>query len=197
MIATSTIVQQAFREMEMSPIASFGDDSEQAVAAEEQYAEAMRLCLEVGDWSFASTLAYLSDAELPFGSYADPDLPHFFQLPGNLVKLREIGSPPNSVRYRRDRDGLRCAAPAPLRVRYTSLISDETELPASFRLAVALQLAVLLAPRWLGTASKIDRMKQAFQVQLKKAAREDSRTASDVRYDDQSLTGDWAGSSTR
>jgi hypothetical protein len=195
-IATSTIVQQAFREMELSPPSSFGDESEQALAAEEQYPEAMKLCLEAADWSFASVFAFLSESDLPTGSYSDPDLPHFYLLPGDLVKMREICNPPNSVRFRRDRDGLRSEAAAPLRLRYTGMVEDETQLPASFKLAVALRLAVLLAPRWVGTASKTDRLMQAHMMQLKKAQREDSRTASDVRYDDQPLSGDWAGTST-
>lgn len=196
-IATSTIIQQAFREMELSPPASFGDDSEQAVAAEEQYPEALKLCLEQADWSFASVLVFLSESDLPEGSYEDPDLPHFYLPPSDMLKMREIGNPPNTVEYRRDRDGLRCAAAAPLRLRYTGMVTDETTLPASFRLAVALQLAVLLSPRWLGTTAKIDRLKQAFEIKLKAAMREDGRTASDVRYDDQPPAGDWATNSSR
>ncbi len=195
-IAASTIAQQAFREMELSPLNSFDDDSEQAQAAAEQYPEALGLVLETADWSFASVLAELSASDLPLGSAVDATLPYFYAPPGDAVKVRECGPERQNIRWRRDRDGLRSEQAPPLRLRYTAMIADETQTSASFRLAVALQLAILLAPRWLGTATKIDALKRNFEMKLKKAQREDARNASDARYDNQPETEDWANGST-
>lgn len=188
-IAASTIAAQAFRFMELSPISSFADDSEQAQSAFEQYPLALNTCLEACDWSFASTFAALPPA-LPGPTVTvDPDLPHLFQLPEDVVVLREVGQ--GGTRWRRDRAGLRADEPGPLRVRYTGRITDEANLPAMFQTAVALRLAVLLGPRWLGTQSKMDSLRRDADVALKQAMRADARQASTVRYDGLPDQGDW------
>jgi hypothetical protein len=188
-IAASTIAAQAFRELEMAPISSFADDSEQAAAASEQYPQALNMCLAAADWGFASVFHTLSASDQPTDSTIDPDLPQFYTLLGDVIVLREVGD--RYTRWRQDRDGLRSDTGAPLRIRYTGTVSDEASLPARFQLAVALHLASLLAPRWLGTASKVQDLSKRAGIALKQAAREFSRSASDARYDGLDEQDDW------
>lgn len=186
--AAAAIAAQSFRLMELSPLSSFADDSEQAQSAAEQYPEALQIVLEAADWSFASVLASLPEASLPAGAAADDTLPHAFQIPHDCLAIREVR---NCARWRADRDLLRADAGAPLVLRYTGRISDETRLPATFRLAVAWRLAALLAPRWLGTASKVQRLEDGAAEALRAAMRQDARQASAARYDGRPPQPDW------
>lgn len=181
-IATSTIVAQAITALEIGEVSSLADDTPEAQMAAEFYPEAMRLCLEAGrsEWSFAEHLVQLPElAALPADHLADPDLPHVFALPADLVVLREVI---DTCRWRRDSLGLRTDRAGPLRVRYTRVIGNEDRLPASFRTAVALQLAVLMAPRWLTTQSKRAQLQQDLGLALQNALRSDSRQASQRSY---------------
>lgn len=189
-IAASTIAAQAFRFMELSAISSFGDDTEQALAAQEQYPVAMAQCLEANDWSFASVLAFLPQVTPGPTVAADTNLPYLFALPGDVVTLREVGDG-RSTRWRRDRAGLRADEPGPLRVRYTGQIDTEAALPAGFQTAVALRLALLLGPRWLGTSGKMETLRRDADAGLKAAMRIDARQASSARYDGLPDQGDW------
>lgn len=190
-IATSTIAAQAFRLMEKSPIASFADDSEEAQAAAEQYPIAMQMCLEACDWSFASYLRELPEiAALPDGVPPDTDLPYNFARPGNCVALREVGDA--FTGWRLDAEVLRASDPAPLRVRYTGTVANEAALPALFQTAVAYTLAALLAPRWVGTRTKVSDLNDMAATMLKRAMARDGGQASAARYDGQLDTGDWA-----
>lgn len=189
-IATSTIASQAFRFMELSPISSFADDSAQARAAAEQYDVALGMCLEACDWSFASVRADLPElAALPGGAAADADFPFSYALPGDCVVLREVVDP--LARWRRDRDLLRADTSGPLTVRYTGQTPNEAGLPATFRTAVSYQLAALLAPLWMGTASKLATLEQSAAGMLRQAMRMDARQASPARYDGRPMEGDW------
>jgi hypothetical protein len=196
-IATSTIVAQAWRFMELSPISSFDDDTEQARSAAEQYPNALRECLARADWSFASIVASLPEAIRPQTVAEDPDLPHFYQPPSGLVLLLEVGAP--GTTWRLDRDGLRADTPAPLRIRYTGEITNESILPAAFQAAVALRLALLLGPRWLGTQSKLRILESQFDIELARAKKHDSRSASGQRYDNNTFasSNDWSQDATR
>lgn len=189
-VATSTIVAQAFRLMELSPVSSFGDDSEQAAAAAEQYPVALDICLEACDWSFASTLADLPAlAALPDGVAADARLPHTFRLPGDCVTLREMVDP--SAHWRRDDDLIRADRGQTLTIRYTRRIVNENAASASFRTAVAYQLASLLAPRWVGKASLQQGLADGAQLYLKRAMSDDRQAASSERYDGRPEQPDW------
>jgi hypothetical protein len=95
------------------------------------------------------------------------------------------------TRGRRDREGLRADEAAPLVIRYTGTVDNEAALPATFQTAVALALAVLLAPRWLGTQSKAEALRADAARILKQAMREDARMASEARYDGGPDQGDW------
>lgn len=185
--------------MELTPPSSLDDDSEKAAAANEQYDIALRMCLEAADWSFASTLAFLPPAVLPDAEAADPDLPYIYTLPGNLVRLHEVGD--IDAAWRLDIiDGnqtIRADQAAPLRVRYTAKIENEARLPATFQTAVAAQLALLLAPRWQPTTSKISMIADQHAQLLREALRRDSRMASQSRYDGQPDQGDWVTEARR
>lgn len=188
-IAASTIAAQAFRFMELSPISSFDDDTEKARDAAEQYPVALQTCLEACDWSFASVMVFLPELAATAEHAGDPDLPHLYALPGQVIVLREVGD--SGTRWRLDRGLLRTDAAAPLRIRYTSQLTDEGVLPATFRTAVALHLAALLGPRHLGTSSKIEAIEQRAARALKAAMGNDARNASTARYDGLTEQADW------
>ena len=86
-IATSGIVAQAFRLIEMSPLSSLGDSGEQAAAAEEQYPVALEACLEACDWSFARRVARLQQVA-PDPVALDPALSFEFERPVALLVVR-------------------------------------------------------------------------------------------------------------
>jgi hypothetical protein len=186
-IATSGIAQQAFRLIEQSPISSFGDDSEQAQAATEAYPEALEMCLEHADWSFASTpltLVALTEAS------NDPELSFVFQRPADLLHVREFH--PRAATWRLDADRIRADVPAPLWIRYTRRAEDESRMPAMFRTAVAYVMASLLAPRFTTSINRAAELADQGQVYLRRAARVDARNASGHRYDGLDRQGDWA-----
>ncbi|MDZ7919982.1 hypothetical protein [Rhodoferax sp.] len=181
--------------MELSPISSFDDDTEQARSAAEQYPNALAQCLALSDWSFASQLAMLPAAALPVNNVTDPDLPYFFQAPSDMIRMREVGDA--CTVWRLDRDGLRTDSPGPIRIRYTATVTNEAILPASFQTAVALKLALLLGPRWLGTQSKLADLSRRFEMEIATAKKNDARSASAVRYDaGAGAGGDWSNHST-
>lgn len=188
-IAAATIAAQAFRFMELSPISSFDDDTEQAQSAAEQYPNALLHCLEAADWSFASVFANLPQKVPGPLDATDERLPFLYALPGDLISFREVGD--RHTRWRVDLLGLRADQAAPLPVRYTCTITNEAKLPATFRTAVSAQLAVLLAPRWLGTSSKIEALKGDAPGYLKAAMRQNTRQASEARYDGLDDQDDW------
>lgn len=195
-LATSDIVSLAFLAMEKTPPASFGDDSEEAALTARLYPTALDRCLEVSDWSFASTYANLPPLVLPPGAAPDPALPDTFALPGDALRLHEVGQ--GNVRWRIDKIGDTRAlrsdwGDGAMPIRYTARIENETLLPAAFREMVALQLAVYLAPRFLGTQGKTEVLKRDLAAAADKALREDSRNASEARYDglDPSYSVDW------
>lgn len=206
-LATSDIVSLAFLAMEKTPPASFGDDSEEAALTAQLYPTARDRCLEKGDWSFASVYAELPLLTLPAGAAADPALPQTHALPGDCLRLREVGD--KYTRWRLDKIGdtpaLRSdwgtgsSAGNTLPIRYTARIENETFLPASFRQAVALQLAIYLAPKFLGTQGKTETLKRDLAEAMDEAQREDSRTASEARYDglDPQYSDDWVTEARR
>ncbi len=193
--ATSSIVAQAFRCMEVTPPSSLDDDSQKAAAAKEQYDVALRMALEAADWSFASTLVALPLYTLPLAAAADPDLPYSYSLPGDLVRLHEVED--GSVKWRRDAVALRANVAAPLRIRYTAMVTNEAALPATFQIVVALQLALLLAPQWLTTVGKIERLEGAHARALTEAKRQDARMAAQARYDGLEDQDDWVTEARR
>lgn len=192
---TSDIVSMAFMAMEKTPPASFSDDSEEAALTEKHYPTALQSCLEECDWSDASVWANLPQITPGPTVGADPELPYLFQLPGDCVKGRQVGD--GFTKWRIDKEGLRADCPAPLSLRYTSRDISEARMPSSFREAVSLKLAILLAPKFLGTSGKIEALKRDFQDVLKNAQRKDSRTASEARYDGLPDEGDWVTEARR
>lgn len=190
-IATSTIVAQAFRFMEMAPISSFGDDSEQAQSAADQYPVALDECLEACDWAFASRYVELSAlTALPAGEVQDPVLPYVYVVPGDCIKIREMAD--KTVRWRRDGTLIRADQAAPLALRYTFRVQNESLLPSLFRTAVAARLAFLLAGRWVGNTQLQARLEGLAEARLKSAMKATSDDASLHRYDGRPDQPDWA-----
>ena len=191
-IATSNIVAQAFRYMEMSPISSLGEGSEEAQAAAEQYPNAIAMLLEIADWSFASVARTLPVvAGLPAGLADDPERPYLFVLPGECIALREVGDPRDMVTWRLEKSFLRADHSGPLPVRFTAQISNEEKLPAGFRNAVSLQLAALLAPRWVHSHTKTQGLEDRLQRAIAAALHADARMASPERLE-RGSSHDWA-----
>lgn len=181
-IATSGVAAQAFIFVELGPVSSFGDDSDQAQDGARAYAEALEATLAGTDWSFASRRASLPPVEIE-NLTADPELQHVYALPPDCLSVRRVGD--WELRYRIDADGLlRTTALPPLPIRYTARIWDETKMPASVRLVIALHMAGLLAPRWLGSQTKRDQLDRQHRAALAEARRQDADQASQERYDD-------------
>lgn len=195
-VETTRIAQLACLTLERSPPASLEDDTDLARDLLAFYPDARDRCLEAGDWSFASTLVYLPEvSDLPDGYAADSDLPYLYAVPPDARRLLEVGT--GLHRWRRDGVGIRADAPAPLRLRYTAAEPAESQWPAEFRTAVAMALAVLLAPRWLQTASKADNIERRAAQALKQAMRNHAADASQARYDGLTDAGDWVQEARR
>lgn len=190
-IAAASIAAQAARFMELAPISSFADDTPLAQDMADQYELARLGCLEACDWSFASRAVTLPP-RVP-GTYDhDDDLPYAFSLPGDCARLIQVVD--DWTRWRIDGRLLRADAAGPLRIRYTADITDEMSMSASFRTAVALRLAALLSPRWVGAETKIAALEDRASRALKEAMRLDARSASIERYDGgDPATTDWVG----
>lgn len=195
-IAASTIAQQAFRLMELSPLSSFADDSEQAAAAREQYFPALDMMLESYDWSFARRVAQLPPATLAAPEIADPDLPHTYELPADLLQLRHVYGG-TTFEWRVDGRLLRAGQGAAVTIRYTRRPANEKLLPRLFQLAVSHQLALLLAPRFVQTRTKIEALRVSLDDALSGARRADNHTASQARIDGRPAQGDWATEARR
>lgn len=174
--AASSIPAQAFRFLEQAPISSFADGSPEAAAAAAVYPEALRMVLEVAEWSFASRIVQLTEASLLDGDQADDDLPYVYLLPDDCVALRHVYG--LQVSWRRDMTYLRCSQPGGLRIRYTALIQNEARLPATVRTAIAAQMAVLLAGTYLTTRTKQADLRDVLTNAMGAALRQDGRMAS-------------------
>lgn len=182
-LASSRIAQQAFRFLELSPLSSYADDSDQARAAAEAYPIALSTALAACDWSFASHLASLAQAT-EAGLVADPDLPFSFYLPDDFIRMQHVGPTSTGIETRWRIDGLvlRSDAPGPQLIRYTRRVENEQQLPGTFQTAVAAQLAILLSARELEAMGKRDRIKQDYEAALTQAMREDRQSASSQRF---------------
>lgn len=188
-VAIAEIAQQACIALERTPPSSLDDDTDLARALAAFYPMALERCLEAADWSFASRLAYLPPVALANDVTRDVDLPYPYSMPADCSRLIEVGGGIDA--WRRDGDVIWASAPPPLRVRYTFVPAAETRLPAEFRSAVAHTLALILAPIWLQTASKMESIERRAGADLKRAMRNHARDASPVRYDGQPDQGDW------
>ncbi|MGY9049008.1 hypothetical protein P775_08420 [Puniceibacterium antarcticum] len=178
-IAASFIARQAFRMMELRPLQSFGENTEEAIGATEQYPEAMGMVLEAYDWSFARRLFKPALADLGPTEVADPDFPFTYTMPPELLKLRKVY---DHVRYRLDGALLRCDRAGVL-VRGTIRITNENRCPSDFKLAVSCQLAVLLSPKFVGSRTKRVELKDDLSTAFQRAITSDNSTASASRID--------------
>lgn len=193
--ANANICATAFQAMELAPFSSFADDTPQAQDAADQYPVARRMCLEACDWSFASRVVSLPQITAS-GDPVDPSLPYGFQLPGDCVSFRH---PLDLwVRWRLDGRNLRADRPGPMAIRYTRDLDNEHLMPATFQTALALRLAAILSPRWVGAESKTQSLENRAEVALRQAMKLDGRSASVERYDGRpDGVADWASWAVR
>ncbi|WP_420415837.1 hypothetical protein [Marinovum algicola] len=172
-IATSTIVSQAFRHLEHPPVAGLAETHPLAVAAAEQYDAALDLALSMYDWSFARVLAALPEVGAQ-GLAPDTALPFAFAVPGDLVRLHHVKA---GVAWRRDGEKLRADAAGPLEIRYTARLSNEAQLPVSFRDVVSLQLAIRLQVHLPTRTKRVD-LREQLEVAFTLAQEVDKISAS-------------------
>ncbi len=191
-IAASLIAQQAFTYVELSPISSFGDDTPQAQAATTAYPLARRAVLGAYDWSFARTWATLAVAEQT--GPIDAELPYLYAIPGDLLQLRWVE---DGVTWRRDGAFIRADTSTAPVIGYTRDVTNENLLPAEVQDVMALRMAILLAPKWLGSRTKRADLKTDYRDGLKEAKDQDKVSASDFRWNDGPDEGDWANEATR
>ena len=176
-LAASGIIGQALRFMRLAPVARHDPTSELLPALVAAFDSAIDELLSAADWSFASVLVSLP---LAFPALtAEDDMPTLCMLPGDLVQLREVR--PSDARWRIDGAALRTSAAAPVIIRYTARITREDALPATFRTAVALRIALLLGARWAGSAVEPEELDYQARQQMKQALRDDTRHASAAR----------------
>lgn len=180
---SSAIVSQTFRDLQMAPPAYWADPAEQIASVLEMWPETHATLLENCDWSFASAFVLLSAVDPAQGAASEPDQAWLYRVPGDLIQVREVGVP-GVTKWRIDGEWLRADAPPPLRLRYTSRVTDPALLPAAYRRAVALKLAAQLAPRWIGRTPDAMRIEIAAEEALALAKKIDGKgTASAAAYD--------------
>lgn len=180
--AIATIGTLAFQAMELAPFSSFADDTPQARDAAGQYPVARRMCLEACDWSFASIAVQLPQI-VSTGIPVDPSLPYAYNLPGDCIIFRHPLD--LDIRWRLDGRTLRAEWPGLLPVRYSRDIDNENIMPATFQAALALRLAAMMSPRWVGDDRKVQSLESRAEMALKSAMKQDARSASLERYDGQ------------
>lgn len=195
-ISSSIIAAQAFTELELRPLSSYGDDSPEAVEVAAKYGPALDMVLEDYDWSFRRALVALPLLADTSGIEADADLPYIYQLPAQMRALRAIF--PSDLRWRRDGTLIR-ASETGAKALITRQVDKESDLPAKLRHAIALQLALLMAPRYAPTRAKREDLGTALAYALQDARRADIVTASEQRMDElHPATGDdWVTRVTR
>lgn len=169
-IATSTIIAQAMRFMQLAPITRYAANAEQRPALVDAYEQAMDDCLAGADWTFASVLAVLSAQAL---APLDADvLPVAYSLPGDCMAVRTVH--PCTAVWRIDGQILLTDQTPPLVIRYTARVTREDVLPATFRTAVALMIASRLGTRFSNGAVDTAELYALAARTLKQAMREDS-----------------------
>jgi hypothetical protein len=196
-LASSGIIGQALRFMRLSPIARHDPASDLLPALRDAFDQGIDDLLASCDWSFASTLALLPPSTPPMGSASDDLLPASAMLPGDLVRPRQIW--PGGARWRIDGRTLRHDAPGAVTLRYTARVTREEALPATFRTALALHIALRLGGRWAGAGFDPQGIEDAAVTTLKQAMREDGVQASATDWADRRSGGliygqddDWA-----
>lgn len=180
-LANNSVVDQAFRIMEVTPPANFEDGSPMAAAAKNQFAAARDIALESYDWSFARKVALLPPVADEDLQAADPDLPYVFALPGDCLALRHVYTGGTAYPWRRDGMHLRTAAQGNLRIRYTRRVERQADMPRTFQLVMSYQLAMLLAPKFVTTRAKRIDIQSELSQALDAARRVDAHTASQHR----------------
>lgn len=202
-IASSAIAQQAFVELSLKPISSYGDDTPEAMEAAGALPRARAMVLGAYDWSYARKLVALPPlSEAAAAELAtDPDLPFAFALPAEtetLRGLRNTAQPRCHLQWRREGQVIRADASA-VSALITRNMEREDVMPATVQYAIALQLAVLLAPRYLSTRTKVADLGDKLTTAINRARSDDAQSASHHRLDGlhPSTGDDWVAQVTR
>ena len=195
-IANAGIVATAFDLVEQRPPSSLTDDSEEAALANRMWPRAIEGLLEVTDWSFARGIRTLQEADAEASDIAtDADLPHLYTIhPAILKGWRVLDW---GVAWRRDGLFLRADLGGGLTVRATLRLTNESQTPQSFQLAVAARLAVLMAPSLSTSLSKRQQLISDAKGALEDALAADGRQGSEERYDGLEEQGDWVTEAIR
>jgi hypothetical protein len=202
-VAASAIAQQAFAELELRPLSSFGDDTPQATEAASALPRARAMVLGGYDWSFARALVNLPalTGSAMEALAADPRLPFAFALPAELEVLRGLhntAQPLCTLAWRREGQTIRADAAA-VSALITRRLEREDLFPATVQHAMALQMAMLMAPRYLTTRSKVADLGQRLAEAVSRARSDDAMSASHHRRDglSPSIGDDWVARVTR
>lgn len=195
-IATSGIAAQAMEYLELRPVSSTADDSDDARALKRALPVARRMCLEAGDFTVASRMAQVFEEA---GSDADlhPDFQYGYGLPSDLVVLRDVFSDDQPISYTRQGKHLLTECAGRVVIRYTRDEENELILPPFLQQAVALQTAILMADLRSTSASKKEMLARRLQDAMRQARRADRAGASPDRYDEWAGQGDWVTEAIR
>lgn len=196
-VATSTILPQAFRIMEVSPPSSYDDNSEKARAAREQYPTARDMVLERYDFSDSRWVVTLAQYTLSEArqEYPDPNLPFTVRLPDGMLKLRCVYDG-DTFKWRKDGRLIRFDKDIEtLTIRGSRRIEREPDMDATTRTLIAYQLAALLAPRFVTTRTKKVTIRNEMAEVASVAIANDAHTAAAYQLDGYE-DGDWVEAAT-
>jgi hypothetical protein len=189
-VADSGIAARAFELLELHPLSSLGEGSQRAVQADAALTDARHLCLSSNDWSDASRLTTLPrEASAPAVVLDGRDAA--YRLPPECLVVREVSDGGRGLPW--VKSGRQIVAPASpaLTVRYTADVPREAELSAHLRLAIAVQMAVLMSDLHTTSTSKKQELRDQLQEALAAARRFDRGAASGQRYDGRDDQPDW------
>ncbi len=196
-LATSPVIGQALRFMRLAPVARHDPGSELLPALTEAFDTAIDDLLAACDWSFASTVIILQQSPLPPGVASDDRLTACVLLPDTLIRPRQLW--PETARWRIDGQIMRHDAPGAVTLRYTARVTREEVLPATFRTALALHIALRLGGRFAGSGFDPQGIEDTALATLKQAMREDGLQASRATWSEAQggglaygSEGDWA-----
>ena len=172
------VVARAFPLLEALPPQSLEEETENARLARGAVGDIIEDGLRACDWSFASVTAVLVRQE---GISADPDLPYKFSRPDDMLRL--IAVLDDSIQWQEARGVILADVNAGFPVRYTARLTDVSQAPADFRIALAYGLAARLAPRILGSARRAAALMDEAERKMRMAKQADARSASQRQHD--------------
>ena len=193
-VATSGIAAQAMEYLELRPLSSTADGSDDARAMARALPLARRMCLTTGDFAIASRTAKLSQAT-PDPSY-DPKFDAAYTLPSDLLVIRDVFLDGIADDYRQQGQQLLTHSGSEVVCRYSFDETRENVLPPHLQQAIALQTALLMTDLRSTSTSKKEALARQLDDAMMKARRDDRGSASPDRYDEWPDQTDWASEAT-